>query len=51
MDGLTVFATIDGALEWDQPLQQDGDENLRTDDWGAYMVPQYLDFDDLVTLG
>ena len=51
LDGLTVFAPIDDAPEWGPPMQQDGDDKPRTDVWGAYMVPSFLAFDDLVNVG
>ena len=50
IDSLTVFAPLDGAFGGGgrKLLQQEGDGTPPTDDWGAYMVPAYLDFDDLV---
>ena len=50
LDGLTVFAPIDDAFNRNQLTQQEGDEKPRTHDWGAYMVPFFLDFDDLVNV-
>ena len=52
LSSLTVFAPIDDSFGRGQRtlMQQEGSDRLRTDDWGAYMVPAYYDFEDLVKI-
>ena len=52
LDSLTVLAPVDGVLSrgYRKRMQQQGNENWRTDSWGAYMVPGYQDFGELVKI-
>ena len=49
LEHVTVFAPVDAAFgkRRRQMMQSDG-TGYRTDDWGAYMAAEYLEFEQLV---